>query len=133
MAAPLTNAKVGTGSSPSRRNTSCPCLPVARASSFEPALAMALRSAPTAKMNGFPVTPAATIAPSSASLATSSSAASMLIRPRGPKVVGLVWSKPLSRVTSANLPAPPGRSSTCTGACVTTSSGNAAVACSIRL
>jgi hypothetical protein len=46
----------------------------------------------------------------------------------GPKVVGLVWSKPLSSVMSANRPAPNGRSRWRTCADVTTSSGNSSAA-----
>ena len=65
------------------------------------------RSAPTAKMNGLPVTPIATGAGEWAAI--SSSAASSEAIPPGPKVDGLVWSCPLSMVISANSPDRPGQ------------------------
>ena len=42
----------------------------------------------------------------------------------GPKVLGLVWSNPLSKVTRAIVPAVPGMATSRTRALVTTSSGN---------
>ena len=48
----------------------------------------------------------------------------------GPKVLGLVWSNPLSSVTSASVPASPGSATSRTGVWVTTSS-NAGVVCSL--
>ena len=86
-----------------------------------------LRSAPTAKMNGLPVTPTAAISPRWARPATASRAPLSSSRPAGPNVLGLVWSKPLSRVIRASVPAPSGRSTSRTYACVTTSSGNRAL------
>ena len=109
-AAPFTNANDGTPSSPSRRNTACPSLPMARASSRELISAAPVRSAPTAKTNGLPVTPTAAIRCSPASgvarPATSSSASRSEISPAGPNVFGRVWSCPLSSVMSAIVPAP---------------------------
>ena len=55
-------------------------------------------------MNGLPVMPTPMISPAAASFSTWSSAASRLASDCGPKVVGLVWSKPLSRVISAKRP-----------------------------
>ncbi len=85
---------------------------------------MPVRSAPTAKMNGLPVTAIAATAGECASI--SSSAASSDSSPPGPNVDGLVWSSPLSRVISASSPASPGTSTYRTRARVTTSSGNCA-------
>ena len=69
-----------------------------------------LRSAPAAKMNGLPVTPTATIRCSPASgvalAATASSASRSASSPAGPNVFGRVWSRPLSSVMSAIVPAP---------------------------
>lgn len=62
-----------------------------------------LRSAPTAKMNGLPVTPTAAM---SVRAATESSASPSARSPAGPNVLGLVWSRPLSSVMSAIVPAP---------------------------
>ena len=62
------------------------------------------RSAPTAKMNGLPVTAMASGAASMAVLI----AASRLASPSGPRVDGRVWSRPLSRVISATRMEPPG-------------------------
>ena len=80
-----------------------------------------VRSAPTAKTNGLPVTAAATISPESASARTSSSASPSARSPPGPKVFGLRWSRPLSSVISAARPASNGRSSRRTFAAVTIS------------
>ena len=68
------------------------------------------RSAPTAKMNGLPVTATATMSPAAAAASTWSSAAASDVSPPSPKVLGRVWSRPLSSVMSAALPAVPGRS-----------------------
>lgn len=57
-------------------------------------------------MNGLPVMPAPTMEPAMASCSTWSIAAFRLASDCGPKVVGLVWSKPLSSVMSAKRPAP---------------------------
>lgn len=59
-------------------------------------------------MNGLPVMPIPAIAPSAASFSTWSMAAFRFASDCGPKVVGLVWSRPLSSVMRANLPAPAG-------------------------
>ena len=83
---------------------------MASASSREPISAAPVRSAPTAKMNGFPVTPTAVMRRSPASgevrAATESSASRSEISPAGPNVLGRVWSYPLSSVMSAMVPAP---------------------------
>ena len=83
---------------------------MASASSREPTSAAPVRSAPTAKMNGLPVTPTAAIRCSPASgvarAATASSASRSESRPAGPNVFGRVWSRPLSSVMSAIVPAP---------------------------
>src|SRR5690242_18069834 len=60
MAAPLTKANVGTPASSSRRNTRWPVSAISRASAAEAIDGTPERSAPTAKMNGLPVTPIAT-------------------------------------------------------------------------
>ena len=61
IAAPFTNANEGTASSPSRRNTSCPSRAISqRLVAGSEISGTPLRSAPTAKMNGLPVTPTAT-------------------------------------------------------------------------
>ena len=65
---------------------------------------MPVRSAPTQKMYGLPVT--ATNAGSAASAA--SMAASRLARPPGPNEFGFVWSNPLSNVISAAGRSSPG-------------------------
>ncbi len=72
---------------------------MARASSRFSISGTPLRSAPTAKMNGLPVTPTAAMSsrPAIVSMAAFSSA-----RPLGPNVLGLVWSWPLSSVMSAS-------------------------------
>ncbi len=84
-----------------------------------------MRSAPTAMMNGLPVTPKPTISPFAARSAAASTAFSSSARPCGPKLFGFVWSKPLSRVTSTKVPAllPPvdGSVMSWLRACVTTS------------
>ena len=87
-----------------------------------------LRSAPTAKTNGFPVIPTAWISPASARTCRRPAAASSPAMPAGPKVFGFVWSTPLSRVSRAMVPAPPGSVTSWTSDWVTTSSGKAAVA-----
>ena len=65
-----------------------------------------LRSAPTAKMNGLPVTPTAEISFRATRAATASSASRSESSPAGPNVLGRVWSRPLSSVMSAMVPAP---------------------------
>ena len=119
MAAPLMNANDGTCSSPNRRNTWWPREAIALASSRVAILAAPFRSAPTAKMNGLPTRPTATM---SVRAATASRVAFSSIRPWAPKVLGLVWSKPLSSVIRAIVPAPYGSSTSRTRALVTTSS-----------
>ena len=57
-------------------------------------------------MNGLPVTPTATMSPRSARAATVSSASFSESSPAGPNVLGRVWSRPLSSVMSAIVPAP---------------------------
>ncbi len=57
-------------------------------------------------MNGLPVTPIEVI---SSSASAASIAVLSEIRPRGPKVFGLVWSSPLSRVIRPITPALPSR------------------------
>ena len=93
-AAPFTNANDGTPSSPNRRNTACPSRAMASASSRAATSGAPLRSAPTAKMNGLPVTPTATIRCSPASgvarAATASSASRNASSPAGPNVFGRV-------------------------------------------
>ena len=80
-----------------------------------------VRSAPTAKMNGLPVTQIA----ATPDMARASSIAFLnSSSPPGPKVFGLVWSKPLSNVMTAAVPAPNGRSTVRSLAWVTTSSAN---------
>src|SRR6478609_7217259 len=72
-------------------------------------------------MNGLPVTATATISPASA---RSRRRPIVSVRPAidgGPNVLGLVWSKPLSSVMRASVPAPPGSATSCTRLCVTTS------------
>src|SRR5690242_1092941 len=123
-AAPFTNANDGTLSSPSRRNTACPSRAMVRASSRAAISGAPLRSAPTAKMNGLPVTPTAAM---SVRAATASSASFSDCSPAGPNVFGRVWSRPLSSVMSAIVPAPSGSSTSRTSALVTTSSGNSEV------
>ena len=124
-AAPFTNANDGTLSSPSRRNTACPSRAMVSASSRAAISGAPLRSAPTAKMNGLPVTPTAAIVGPRA--ATASSASFSASSPAGPNVLGRVWSRPLSSVMSAIVPAPSGSSTSRTSALVTTSSGNSEV------
>jgi hypothetical protein len=137
IAAPLTNANDGTGSSPSRRNTAWPSRPTPAALSGVSTAGTPLRSAPTPKMNGLPVTPTATTGPAAPGAApfslairaaTSSSAVFSDSSPPGPNVFGLVWSCPLSSVISASVPGTPNgvRSTSRTRARVTTSAGNEA-------
>ena len=121
MAAPLTNANVGTEDEPSMPSTSWPSRPMARAWPRSVRRGTPVRSAPTAKMNGLPVTqiaarPGMACASTMAALSSSS--------PPGPKVFGLVWSKPLSSVMIAAVPAPSGRSTVRSFEWVTTSSAN---------
>src|SRR5204863_7866614 len=59
--------------------------------------------------------------------ATASSASFSDCSPAGPNVFGRVWSRPLSSVMSAIVPAPSGSSTSRTSALVTTSSGNSEV------
>src|SRR6478672_9695739 len=56
MAAPLTNANVGTGRSEKAAYAAWPARAISSAWSREPMYGTPVRSAPTAKMNGFPVT-----------------------------------------------------------------------------
>ncbi len=119
MAAPLTKAKVGTSISPSRRNTACPSSANWRMTARSLTSPIADRSAPTAKMNGLPVT---AMAARSVIAATWSRAASSPESPPTPNVVGRVWSRSLSTVMSAMRPAPSGMSSSLTLEWVTTSS-----------
>ena len=102
----MTKANVGTDESFSRRNTRCPVSAISRACAASVTDGTPERSAPTAKMNGLPVTPIATGAGEWAAI--SSRAASSEASPPGPNVDGRVWSCPLSRVISANSPARPG-------------------------
>ena len=102
----MTKANVGTDESLSRRNTRCPVSAISRACAASVTAGTPERSAPTAKMNGLPVTPIATGAGEWAAI--SSRAASSEASPPGPNVDGWVWSCPLSRVISANSPARPG-------------------------
>lgn len=76
---------------------------MARACSRSVIFGTPLRSAPTAKMNGLPVIATATM---SVRAAAASIASPRLSSPAGPKVLGLVWSWPLSRVIRTALPAP---------------------------
>ena len=78
----------------SLRKTACPSSATVRTASGPPPW-MAVRSAPAARMNGLPVTAIASIvsSASAASIAVSSASSEA-----GPKVLGLVWSSPLSRV-----------------------------------
>ncbi len=80
--------------SPSLRNTACPSSATVRTASGPPPW-MEVRSAPAARMNGLPVTPIAVIV---SSASASSIAALSASSERGPNVLGLVWSSPLSRV-----------------------------------
>ncbi len=80
-----------------------------------------MRSAPTQKMYGLPVT--AMNAGSAARAAVIAS--SRLVSPAGPKVFGLVWSKPLSRVIRAAGRSSPGTLTWRSSALVTTSFGAA--------
>ncbi|OPZ51813.1 MAG: hypothetical protein BWY91_02576 [bacterium ADurb.BinA028] len=105
MAAPLMNAKVGTGRSMRVAYAACPARAIASACSRWVTLGTPERSAPTAKMNGLPVRPTAWISPASARARKPSKQACNPAMLAGPKVLGLVWSKPLSRVTSAIVPA----------------------------
>ena len=63
----------------------------------------AISGAPAAKINGLPVTPTAVM---SVRAATASSASPSASSPAGPNVLGRVWSRPLSSVMSAIVPAP---------------------------
>ena len=65
---------------------------------------MEVRSAPAARMNGLPVTPIAVIV---SSASASSMAALSASSERGPNVLGLVWSSPLSRVIRPIVTAAP--------------------------
>ena len=76
---------------------------MASASSRAPISGAPLRSAPTAKMNGLPVTPTAAMSVRAATLSSASPRASS---PAGPNVLGRVWSRPLSSVMRAIVPAP---------------------------
>ena len=71
--------------------------------------------------------PTAWMAPASARARTAATASVSAATPLGPKVLGRVWSCPLSSVMSASVPAPPGSVTSCTGVRVTTSSGRAGV------
>ena len=126
MTAPLRNAKLGTPSSPKRRNTSWPRRATARACSRVTTWPVPLRSAPTAKMNGLPVRATARTSPESMPGWTVSRASAMPNSPAGPNVVGLVWSWPLSSVSSARLP-PSTSGTSWTWVLVTTSSANSVV------
>src|SRR5665647_1881521 len=123
MAAPLTNANVGMGNVRSCSNVVCPSCPMASACSRLVTFGTPVRSAPTAKMNGLPVRPTPTISPASARTRSVSSTVDRPARVAGPKVLGLVWSKPLSSVISTNVPAPCGRAMSRASALVMTSSG----------
>ena len=101
-AAPLTKANDGTG----RPRRACRTSRGPAGRSRAPGRAgspWARRSGrrPTAKMNGLPVTPTPTISPASARACSRSSASPSAASVAGPKVLGLVWSTPLSRVISA--------------------------------
>ena len=72
-------------------------------------------------MKGLPVTQ---IAATPGTACACSMAALSSSRPPGPKVFGLVWSKPLSSVMTAAVPAPRGSSTVRIFAWVTTSSAN---------
>ena len=85
---PLIKAKVGFPHSPKRRKTSCPNLVNACARVWSATPATPLRSAPAAKINGFPVIP---IASASEAIATSS-AALRDCKPCTPIVLGRLWS-----------------------------------------
>jgi len=121
MAAPLTKAKVGTGRSMIEAKARWPACAISSAWSRAVTWPTPVRSAPTAKMNGLPVMPTAWISPASARRASSSTTACRPAIVCGPKVFGLVWSWPLSRVTRASVPAPPGRTTSWAMARVTTS------------
>ena len=99
-AKPLTNAKVGFLLSPNLRKTSCPSFPIASACFGSLKKAMPDKSAPAAKIKGFPVIAIATEELASAIVIASLSAAKEL----GPKVFGRLWSKPLSKVISERVP-----------------------------
>ena len=86
----MTNANVGIDESFSRRKTRCPASATSRACAASVIDGTPDRSAPTAKMNGLPVTPIAAGAGECAAI--SSSAASSEAMPPGPKVDGRVWS-----------------------------------------
>ncbi len=126
MAAPLTNAKVGTGRSMIAAYAAWPARATCSACARSRSIGTPVRSAPTAKMNGLPVMATAWISPASARVRSVSTVACSPAMVAGPKVLGLVWSNPLSRVSRAIVPAPPGRATSWTGVCVTTSSGSAA-------
>ena len=99
----------------SLRKTAWPSSPTVRTASGPPPW-IEVRSAPAARMNGLPVT-------ARASIVSSASAASMeALSSRseaGPKVLGLVWSSPLSRVIRPMVA--PGRETLRSGALVTRS------------
>ena len=115
----MTKANVGIDDSFSRRNTRCPASATSRAWAASVRWPNPERSAPTAKMNGLPVTPIAAGAGERAAI--SSRAASSEASPPGPNVDGRVWSCPLSMVISANSPDRPGSGRYRTKARVTTS------------
>ena len=120
-AKPFTNANVGLELSPSLRKTSWPSFPIARACSRSFKNDRAERSAPAAKINGFPVIAIAIDELASATLIASFKEASDC----GPKVLGRLWSIPLSKVISEMLPLCPNsvKSISLTWAAVITSSG----------
>ena len=107
-AAPFTNANDGTPSSPSRRNTACPSRPMASASSraaISGGAAQVGADREDERLAGdadrgdlVPRLPTRAATASSASRSESS--------PAGPNVLGRVWSRPLSSVMSAIVPAP---------------------------
>ena len=80
-------------------------------------------------MNGLPVTPTPTISPAAAALVQPVERLAQLGEAAGPKVLGLVWSKPLSSVISAKR-AGAGQVDVADEEWVTTSSGNESSAAS---
>src|SRR6478752_6664227 len=98
--APLTAATVRYGNARMRPKSSWPArLPSIASSRVAPG--NCVTSAPAANTNGFPVRTSASQSPSSSSGSNRSSDSSAA----RPKNVGLVWSSPLSIVTSATTPA----------------------------
>jgi hypothetical protein len=77
-------------------------------------------------MNGLPVIATASISPAVARAFNSSSVFAYSSSEAGPSVFGRVWSRPLSRVTSARV-LPPESGMSRTNECVTTSSSESAV------